>query len=216
MNAVAVSSSRLPAMVIALCFAVGLNTYGCVFALGVMARMGWVALPVGLGGVDDWWVMGVCGFLFAGEFVADKIPGFDVIWNLLHTFVRIPVAGVLAFAAGSPLPVGMRMVVTVVGVGFAAAAHGSKTALRVAVMPSPEPVSNVALSLGEDGVAVGLGWMAMRHPVAGGVLVVGLTVGAAGLAWWGVRRIRVGWARRFRDRRVAGGWRAPRSDGETV
>ena len=175
---------------------------GVCLRLGSWRGWGGWRCRLGLGGVDDWWVMGGCGFLFLGEFVADKIPGFDVIWNLLHTFVRIPVAGLLAFAAASPLPLGMQMVVTVVGAGFAAVAHGSKTALRVAVLPSPEPVSNVLLSLGEDGVAVGLGWVALRHPLAGGLAVMALTMAAGGLAWWGGRRIRAGWRRRFGDRRL--------------
>ncbi|SFS20454.1 protein of unknown function [Granulicella pectinivorans] len=189
------SPGTLTALVVALGFAAGLNVYATVFALGVMARMHWVVLPTGLEGVANGWVMGASGVLFAGEFVADKIPGVDLVWNALHTFVRIPVAGALAYAAGEHLSPGMHLVVTLVGAGIAAVAHGSKTMARVVVTPSPEPVSNIALSTAEDGVAIGLSWVALHHPWVGSGVVVGLIVGAGAAGWWGVRRVRAGWRR---------------------
>lgn len=201
MNALAVTSTMIPALVVGVSFAAGLNTYATMLALGIMARMHWVVLPTGLGTLSDTWVMAVSAVLFFGEFVADKIPVLDVIWNLLHTFIRIPAAALLAFGAGSTLSPAMQIAVAVLGAAVAAVAHGSKTAMRVAVTPSPEPISNVALSLGEDGLATGLSWMALRHPVAGAVGVCAMVGGAAGLGWWGARRIRAGWRRRFGDRR---------------
>ena len=198
----------IPALVVGLSFAAGLNTYATLLALGVMARLHWLALPAGLGAVGDTWLIVVCVALFLGEFVADKIPGFDVIWNLLHTFIRVPAAALLAFSAASPLPGGMQVAVTVLGAAVAAVAHGSKTVARVAVTPSPEPFSNAALSLGEDGAAVGLSWVAVHHPLVGAAAVgAAMAVAAAGV-WLGLRWVRAGWDRMFRDRRRMG-YRSP-------
>lgn len=169
--------------------------YATVLALGTMARLDWVVLPGGLEVLANGWVMGASGALFAGEFVADKIPGFDLVWNALHTFVRIPVAALLAYGAGEHLSPGMHLAVTCLGAGIAAAAHGSKMAARVVVTPSPEPVSNVALSVGEDGVAIGLSWVALHHPWVGSGVVVGMMVAAGAMGWWGARRVRAGWRR---------------------
>ena len=103
--------------------------------------------------------------MFAMEFVADKIPGFDMLWNALHTLVRVPIAALVAYHASSQLTPQMQILATGMGAAIALAAHGSKTALRAAVTPSPEPVSNIALSTSEDAVAIGLTWFATHHPV---------------------------------------------------
>ena len=133
-----ITPSTLAAIVITLSFAAGLNVYATVFSLGIMARLHWIVLPDGLHALRrDTWIMVVSGILFAGEFVADKIPGFDLIWNALHTFVRIPIAALLAYGAGEHLSPEMHLLLTCVGAAFAAIAHGSKTAMRVAVTPSP-------------------------------------------------------------------------------
>ena len=104
------------------------------------------------------------GALFAIEFFADKIPAFDLIWNALHTFIRIPVAALLAYRATASLSPSEQLIATVAGGAIALAAHGGKTAVRAAVTPSPEPFSNMALSLGEDGLAIFLTWFATQHP----------------------------------------------------
>jgi hypothetical protein len=129
--------------------------------------------------------------------VADKIPGFDVIWNALHTFVRIPLAALMAYAATSHLSIGMQLVVTCLGAGIAAISHGTKTAARVVVTPSPEPVSNIALSTAEDGLVVGLMWFATHHPFTAAGAVVAMIAAGVGVMWWGARKIRAGWRRRF-------------------
>ena len=108
--------------------------------------------------------------------MADKIPGFDLIWNALHTFIRIPVAALLAYAAGNHLSPQLHILVTILGASIAAVAHTSKTAARAAVTPSPEPVSNIALSTTEDAAAVGLSWLALHHPIVTGVGVAILTL----------------------------------------
>jgi hypothetical protein len=166
------SPANVTALVIAASFAAGLNIYATVLTLGLLVRMHWGVLPPGLDGLGHTWVLVVCGVMFAIEFVADKIPGFDMIWNTLHTLVRVPVAALVAYHATSQLSPEMQVLATALGAGIALAAHGSKTALRAAVTPSPEPVSNIALSTSEDVVAVGLTWFATHHPYIGASIAV--------------------------------------------
>jgi len=158
------SPANITALVIAASFAAGLNIYATVLTLGILARTHWVALPAGLDSLGHTWVIVVCAIMFAVEFVADKIPGFDVFWNVLHTAVRVPIAALVAYHASAQLSPQMQMIATVVGAAVALATHSSKTALRAVVTPSPEPVSNIALSSAEDVVAVGLTWFATHHP----------------------------------------------------
>jgi uncharacterized protein DUF4126 len=161
------------ALLAAIGFAAGLNLYATVAALGLLARFGHMPLPPGLEVLAGWPVIGASAVLFGIEFFADKIPAFDLIWNALHTFIRVPVAGLLAFQATRQLSPEMQLLATLVGALVALAAHGGKTAARVAVTPSPEPLSNITLSLGEDVLAIGLTWLATRHPyVAGTVALV--------------------------------------------
>ena len=159
------SPANITALVVAASFAAGLNIYATVLTLGILARTQWVALPPGLDSLGHTWVLLVCGIMFAMEFVADKIPGFDMVWNALHTVVRVPIAALVAYHASSQLTPQMQVLATAIGAAVALAAHGSKTALRAAVTPSPEPVSNIALSTTEDAVAIGLTWFATHHPV---------------------------------------------------
>jgi hypothetical protein len=168
------SPANIGALVIAASFAGGLNIYATVLTLGILARTQWVALPPGLDGLGSTWVIVTCALLFAIEFVADKIPGFDMIWNGLQTVVRIPVAGLVAYHASSQLSPQMQLLATGLGAAIALAAHGSKTAVRAAVTPSPEPVSNIALSTTEDALAIGITWFATHHPIiaASGAIVL--------------------------------------------
>jgi hypothetical protein len=159
------SPANITALVVAASFAAGLNIYATVLTLGILARTQWVALPPGLDSLGHTWVLVVCGIMFAMEFVADKIPGFDMVWNALHTFIRVPIAALVAYHASSQLTPQMQILATALGAAIALAAHGSKTAVRAAVTPSPEPVSNIALSTTEDAVAIGLTWFATHHPV---------------------------------------------------
>jgi hypothetical protein len=159
------SPANITALVIAASFAAGLNIYATVLTLGILARTQWVALPPGLDSLGHTWVIVVCAIMFGIEFIADKIPGFDLIWNTLHTVVRIPIAALVAYHASSQLTPQMQVLATALGAAIALATHGSKTALRAAVTPSPEPVSNIALSTSEDAVAIGLTWFATHHPI---------------------------------------------------
>jgi Domain of unknown function (DUF4126) len=175
------SPANITALVVAASFAAGLNIYATVLTLGLLARTQWVALPPGLDSLGHTWVLVVCGIMFAIEFVADKIQGFDVIWNALHTVVRIPIAALVAYHASSQLSPQMQVLATAIGAGVALAAHGSKTALRAAVTPSPEPVSNIALSSTEDAAAIGLTWFATHHPVIAASIAL-ICLAAAALA----------------------------------
>ncbi|HET9407036.1 MAG TPA: DUF4126 domain-containing protein [Candidatus Sulfotelmatobacter sp.] len=170
-------------------FAAGLNVYATVAALGLLARFGHLPLPGGLQLLDSWTVIAASLVLFVIEFFADKVPAFDLIWNALHTFVRVPVAGLIAFEATKQLSPEKQLLATLLGVGIAFAAHGGKMAARAAVTPSPEPWSNMGLSLGEDILAVGLTWIAMRHPyVAGGIALI-LVMAAIMLGRWVIRAL---------------------------
>jgi D-ribose pyranose/furanose isomerase RbsD len=159
------SPADITALVVAASFAAGLNIYATVLTLGILERTQWVALPPGLESLGHTWVLVVCGIMFAIEFVADKIPGFDMVWNALHTVVRVPIAALVAYHASSQLTPQMQILATAIGAVIALAAHSSKTAVRAAVTPSPEPVSNIALSTTEDVAAIGLTWFATQHPV---------------------------------------------------
>jgi len=175
------SPANITALVIAASFAAGLNIYATVLTLGLLARTQWVALPPGLDSLGHTWVLVVCGIMFAIEFVADKIPAFDLVWNALHTVIRIPIAALVAYHASSQLSPQMQVLATAIGAAVALAAHGSKTALRAAVTPSPEPVSNIALSSTEDVAAVGLTWFATHHPVVAASIAL-ICIAAALLA----------------------------------
>jgi len=159
------SGQEIVAFIVAVSFAAGLNAYAAVATLGLLGHAGVVNLPGSLDALSSWWVIGASGALFGVEFFADKIPGFDLIWNALHTFIRVPVAALLAYRATSTLTPMEHMTATLAGGLIAFAAHGGKTAARVVITPSPEPVSNMGLSLGEDVVSIGLTWLATRHPV---------------------------------------------------
>jgi len=182
--------SQLFAILAAIGFAAGLNLYATVAVLGLLARFGHLLLPPNLQVLHSWPVIGVCAALFVVEFFADKVPAFDLIWNALHTFVRVPVAGLLAYEATAQLSPEQQLLATLVGALVALAAHGGKTAVRAAVTPSPEPVSNMALSLGEDVLAVGLTWLAARHPYAAGTVAVVLVVAVVVLIRWVVKALR--------------------------
>lgn len=169
---------EIVAFLIAVSFAAGLNVSGTVAVLGLFARFGVIDLPGDLGMLESWWVIGGAGVLFAVEFVADKIPMFDLIWNVLQTFVRVPTAALLAYAATPSLEPAWQLGATALGAGLALTAHTLKTTMRTAVSASPEPVSNIGLSLTEDALALGLTWFAASYPWLAAALVAMLIVTA--------------------------------------
>lgn len=185
-----IPSSELFALLAAIGFAAGLNLYATVSVLGLLARFGHLPLPPGLQLLESWPIIAVSTALFAIEFFADKIPAFDLIWNALHTFIRVPVAGLLAYRATSQLSPEHQLMATLLGTAVALIAHGGKTAARAAVTPSPEPLSNISLSVGEDVLAIGLTWLATRHPYVAGTIAVIFVVIIVLLTRWVLRAMR--------------------------
>lgn len=179
-----IPTHELVGLLVATSFAAGLNVYATLATLGLLAQGGLVELPPTLHLLTSWWVIGASGALFAVEFFADKVPAFDLVWNALHTFIRIPVAALLAYKATAQLSPAEQLISGVVGGVIALAAHGGKTAVRAAVTPSPEPLSNVGLSFGEDVVAITLTWFATRHPYIAAIVVLWLLIIIVVLVRW--------------------------------
>jgi hypothetical protein len=191
-SVLAIPPQELVALLIAISFAAGLNVYATVATLGLLTHTHWLALPPSLQLLGNWWVIGTAAALFAVEFFADKVPAFDLVWNALHTFIRVPVAALLAYQASSGLSPLEQAAAAVIGGTIALAAHGGKTAVRAAVTPSPEPLSNIALSSAEDVGAVGLTWLATAHPyIAGGIALTGVVVAVLliGLIWKAIKSL---------------------------
>jgi len=182
--------AELFSLLAAIGFAAGLNLYATVAVLGLLARFGHLPLPPGLQVLAGWPVIVVSLALFAIEFFADKIPAFDLLWNALHTFIRVPVAGLLAYRATSQLSPEHQLLATLLGAAVALIAHSGKTAVRAAVTPSPEPFSNITLSFGEDALAIGLTWLATRHPYVAGTLAAILVVIIVLMIHWVIRAMR--------------------------
>ena len=186
----AMPPNELVALLIAVSFAAGLNVYATVATLGLLGHTKWFVLPVSLHLLTDWWVIAAALALFAVEFFADKIPAFDLVWNALHTLIRVPMAALLAYQATIALSPGEQLLAALAGGVIALIAHGGKTAARAAVTPSPEPASNVALSMGEDVFAVLLTGLAVWKPYLAAAIASVLVVTILLMARWVVRRIR--------------------------
>lgn len=148
----------------------GINLYATVAVLGLMQRYGWAQLPGGLEVLDNWWIIGTALFLYSIEFVADKIPYVDTIWDAVHTFIRVPAGAVLALAGTANLDPAVQTVAVLVGGGLALSTHGTKATVRAAANTSPEPITNWTLSILEDIFAIGATVFAVFHPAA--ILVV--------------------------------------------
>jgi hypothetical protein len=190
LTAMKFSGEDLVGLIVAVSFAAGLNVYATVTTLGLLAHVGVLDLPSGLHLLTSWWVIGAAAVLFAIEFFADKIPAFDLFWNALHTFVRVPVAALIAWGATSHLSPEKQLLATLAGGAIALAAHSGKTAARAAVTPSPEPVSNFALSAGEDTLAIFLTWFASKHPIMAGTIVAVFLVGIVLVLRWVIRAMK--------------------------
>ncbi|MBX7173717.1 MAG: DUF4126 domain-containing protein [Pyrinomonadaceae bacterium] len=143
----------------------GINLYATVTILGLLQKLGLTKLPLGLTALDSWWVIGVAGGLFVVEFFADKIPYVDSVWDVIHTFIRIPAGAVVAYAATNQMDSSVTVIATLLGGGLALSSHGTKAALRATANLSPEPVSNWALSFIEDGLAIVGTLLAVFAPV---------------------------------------------------
>jgi len=171
--------------------------------LGLLSQAGILALPGPIAIVGEWWVIITASVLFTVEFFADKVPAFDLVWNALLTFIRVPAGAVLAFAATGALSPGMQVLAAIAGGGVTLAAHGAKLALRSTASTSPEPFSNVGLSLMEDVAAVGLTWFAVEYPFIAAAIVlvlVALTILLIRWVWLAARALFRGAARQWSNR----------------
>ena len=161
--------THLVAIAAALGWASGLRLYAVVFLTGAAGFMGWVPLPPGLQLLQNPVVLGVSFLLFLTEFVADKIPGVDTLWDAVHTFIRIPAGAALAFGAlnGAFGVDGhtWALLAALLGGTLAATAHTAKATTRAAVNTSPEPFSNLGLSLLGDAAVPAMLWLAFTHPL---------------------------------------------------
>ena len=190
LDAVKLPPNEIAAGLVAISFAAGLNVYATLATLGLLAHAGVLPLPPALHLITNWWVIGASVALFLVEFFADKVPAFDLLWNALHTFIRVPVAALLAYGATSQLSPEKQLIATLLGGAIALAAHGGKTAVRAAVTPSPEPLSNIGLSLGEDALAIFLTWFATQHPYVAATLAICLLAVIILLLRWVVKAVK--------------------------
>ena len=153
-------------------FAAGLNAYATVALLGAAEHFGLVSLPTGLGILGHPAVILVAGVLFLIEFFADKIPYVDSVWDAVHTLVRPAAAAGLGWGIFNTQPATMQAIAALLAGTVALTSHGAKATTRAAANTSPEPFSNIILSVIEDVLAAGLTWLAMAHPVVTAFIVV--------------------------------------------
>jgi uncharacterized protein DUF4126 len=165
-------------------FASGLNLYATVAAAGLFERWGLIHLPPQLHILAHPIVLGIAIAMFVVEFIADKIPYVDSVWDAVHTFIRPPAAAVLSYSAfAGQVPGQWQVAAALVAGGVALTSHGAKASTRAAANVSPEPLSNWILSLLEDGAAVLLAWMAAAHPLITAAVVVVLVIVAVLVIW---------------------------------
>jgi hypothetical protein len=176
-------------------FASGLNLYLTVAAAGLFQRFGIIQLPDSLQVLANPIVLGIALTLFVIEFIADKIPYIDSIWDAVHTFIRPPAAAIISYSAFGQVPEEWKVGAALLAGGVALTSHGAKATTRAAVNTSPEPVSNWILSFLEDGAVVFLAWMASAHPIWTAVIVVVLVILAVYVIWKLYGYLRVVWDR---------------------
>jgi hypothetical protein len=162
---VALDLTQLLAIAAALGWASGLKLYAVLTITGLAGYAGWVDLPHGLKLLEHPVFLGLSAVMLFVEFIADKIPGLDTLWDMVHTVIRIPAGAALAASVfGLDEPTWAAMA-ALLGGTLAATAHTAKATTRAAVNTSPEPFSNVGVSLAEDGIVVGALWLAFEHPL---------------------------------------------------
>ena len=168
----------------------GLRLYATIAVLGFLGRSGAITLPAGLTVLTSPWVIGVAAALYLVEFLADKVPIVDSVWDLVHTFVRVPAAALLAWAATSGVGEEGRVIAALLCGGVALSAHGLKASARVALNASPEPVTNWVASFAEDGLTAFLLLLAVKYPLAAALVAAGVLVLGLVLAGWILRTLR--------------------------
>jgi len=158
-------TTQLFALAAALGWASGLRLYAVVFLTGLAGMLGWVDLPPGLQVLQQPLLLGASGLMLAVEFFADKIPGLDSLWDMLQTFVRIPAGALLAAGVFGGDQASWALIAALMGGTLAATSHMAKASTRAAVNTSPEPFSNIGLSLLGDAAVPTMLWLAWEHPL---------------------------------------------------
>jgi hypothetical protein len=148
-----------------LAWASGIRLYLVVFAVGFAGSMGYIELPAGLRILQHPWVFWSAAFMLAMEFLADKVPGLDSIWDAVHTFIRIPAGALLAAGATGDTLNALTVAAGLLGGTITAGTHFTKAGGRAVINTSPEPVSNWTASFTEDAMVLGAIWFAFAHPV---------------------------------------------------
>ena len=161
----------------------GINLYAAVVTLGLLERFGFAHLPGDLGFLASWWVIGLAGALFVIQFAAGKIPAVDSAWDAVHTFIRVPAGAILAAAAFAHFDPSIRFAALLLGGSIALGTHGSKAATRLGANLSPEPFSNISMSLLGDAAVPASLWMSWTHPLAFLVALVAALVVMVGVTW---------------------------------
>jgi hypothetical protein len=161
----------LAALAAALGWASGIRLYLVVFITGLAGYMGLIPLPSGLHVLQHPAMLAGSGAMLFVEFFADKIPGVDTLWDMIHTVIRVPAGAALAAGVFGADSATMGMVAGLLGGTLAATAHATKATTRAAINTSPEPFSNVAMSLAEEGSVMGMMWLATNHPLVFGVVL---------------------------------------------
>ena len=157
-------TTQLVALAAALGWASGLRLYAVVFLTGLVGWLGWVSLPAGLQILQHPLVLGASGLMLAVEFFADKVPGLDTLWDAVHTFIRIPAGMALAAGVFGGDSAAWTTIAALLGGALAATSHAAKATTRAAANTSPEPFSNIGLSLLGDAAVPTMLWLALSHP----------------------------------------------------
>jgi hypothetical protein len=165
---------QLIALAAALGIASGLRLYAVLFIVGAAGYLGFIDLPAGLAALAHPLVLAASGFMCFVEFFADKVPGVDSLWDVVHTLIRIPAGAALAAGVFGDSSSAMTLAAAILGGTLAAGSHFTKASSRAVINTSPEPFSNWAASLTEDVAVGGLLWLAIAHPLAAGVVVLAL------------------------------------------
>lgn len=183
MNPLPLDAPDLIAIAAALGWASGLRLYAVVFLTGMVGALGWIDLPAGLKVLQSPLLLGASGLMLFVEFFADKIPGVDTLWDAVHTLIRIPAGAALAAAVFGADHASWALAAALMGGTLAATSHVAKTTTRAALNASPEPFSNLAMSLLGDGLVPLSLWLSWVHPTLFfAALAVALVVMAA-LTW---------------------------------
>ncbi len=186
----ALDMPSLLALAAALGWASGFRLYAVVFLVGALGAAGWIDLPQGLALLQHPAVLAASGALLFVEFFADKIPGLDSLWDIVNSVIRVPAGAALAAGVFGADNATMALVAALMGGTLAATSQAAKTSTRAAINTSPEPFSNVGMSLAEDGMVLAAVWLATTHPVLFGVLLVFVVILMWIVTWFLIKFLR--------------------------